>query len=142
MHNCDKGFTLLELMIVVALIMILASIALPAYKDYTIRARVSELVVLADNAKTTITESIINNAGALPNDPCSGVTTAIPPGSKNAQHMTCANANGAVSVTGTALTAGTTLTFTPDVVASAAVGVMWTCAGSGSSAKYYPPECR
>ncbi len=56
MKNTQQGFTLIELMIVVAIIGILAAIAIPAYQDYTVRAKVSELILAADNAKTAVTE--------------------------------------------------------------------------------------
>src|ERR1041384_3861138 len=65
MKRVQKGFTLIELMIVVAIIGILAAIALPAYQDYTIRAKVTEALSLAASAKTAVTESYISN-GALP----------------------------------------------------------------------------
>ena len=58
MKRLQKGFTLIELMIVVAIIGILAAVALPAYQDYTIRAKVSELVLAASSAKVTISENI------------------------------------------------------------------------------------
>src|SRR5690606_37801494 len=61
MKNIQKGFTLIELMIVIAIIAILAAIALPAYQNYTIRARASEALVAADAAKTTVVENANNS---------------------------------------------------------------------------------
>ena len=64
MHNArraaQKGFTLIELMIVVAIIGILAAVALPAYQDYTVRARVSEVIMAASSCRTTITDTVQN----------------------------------------------------------------------------------
>ena len=139
----QQGFTLIELMIVVAIIAILAAIALPAYQDYTVRSRVSELAVIASGAKTTVAENIANNGGTIPSNACAGVDTNIPASATNTASMTCANATGAIAVTGdTTLTKGTVLTFTPTASQSSAVGTTWECVGSGSQAKYYPAECR
>jgi len=63
MHNNAKGFTLIELMIVVAIIGILAAVALPAYSDYTIRAKVSEVILAASSCRTSVTEYIQSESG-------------------------------------------------------------------------------
>ena len=139
MNKLQKGFTLIELMIVVAIIAILAAIALPAYQDYTIRARVSELAVVASGMKATVAENIANNGGTMPADACVGVGATA--STTNMASISCAN--GVITATGDATrTKGTVLTFTPVIASDSAVGTTWSCAGSGSNAKYYPAECR
>lgn len=138
----QKGFTLIELMIVVAIIAILAAIALPAYQDYTIRSRVTELSVMASSFKTTVAENIANNGGELPADACAGVGETA--ATTNMASIECTPGTGAIVVTGDAVrTKGTVLTYEPAVGGdNSAVGTTWTCEGSGSDAKYYPAECR
>jgi type IV pilus assembly protein PilA len=136
--NMQGGFTLIELMIVVAIIAILAAIALPAYQDYTVRSRVSELAVLASGAKATIGENIANEGGTITTTACDGVAT-FATATKNTASLACAS--GVVTVTGTAAAKNVALTFTPNI-GNAAV-IAWSCTTSGSDVyKYVPAECR
>ncbi|EMS4880064.1 pilin, partial [Neisseria gonorrhoeae] len=76
MNTLQKGFTLIELMIVIAIVGILAAVALPAYQDYTARAQVSEAILLAEGQKSAVTEYYLNN-GKWPEDNTSaGVASA------------------------------------------------------------------
>ncbi|MFK3845992.1 pilin [Stenotrophomonas sp. NPDC078853] len=130
----QKGFTLIELMIVVAIIAILAAIALPAYQDYTIRSRVSEMAVLASGAKATIGENIASE-NAINTNACRGVAT-FNTATNNTASLACAD--GVVTVTGTTKAAGVVLVYTPTLVAA---GTNWACS-SASDDKYLPAECR
>jgi type IV pilus assembly protein PilA len=142
MKPTQEGFTLIELMIVVAIIAILAAIALPAYQTYTIRARVAELAVMADGQKTVVAENISNNVGAIgATGNCKGVGATA--ATVNMASLACDDSTGTLTATGTAKAQSTILTFKP--VASAvgsAVGPTWSCVGSNSNAQYYPAECR
>ncbi|WP_340648504.1 pilin [Pseudoxanthomonas winnipegensis] len=141
--NMQGGFTLIELMIVVAIIAILAAIALPAYQDYTIRSRVSELAVMASAVKNTVAENIANNGGVIgTSGNCKGFSGTA--ATKNMKSLACDDTTGEITATGDdVLTKKTVLKFKPSVpTADAAVGTTWTCTGSGSAAKYYPAECR
>ena len=136
-RSVQKGFTLIELMIVVAIIGILAAVALPAYQDYTVRGRVSELAIMASGAKATVRENIANNGGTVGSASCVGVNV-FSTATKNTAKLECAS--GVITVTGTATAKSVVLKYTP----TAGTGrVEWKCtAASAGVYKYVPAECR
>ncbi|HEZ0539809.1 TPA: pilin, partial [Neisseria meningitidis] len=76
MNTLQKGFTLIELMIVIAIVGILAAVALPAYQDYTARAQVSEAILLAEGQKSAVTEYYLNHGEWPANNNSAGVATS------------------------------------------------------------------
>ncbi len=140
MKNVQKGFTLIELMIVVAIIGILAAIALPAYQDYTVRSRVSELAVQASGMKATVGENIAN-LGSIAAGACSGVTLVSSGDAlKNTASSACTDTTGVIVVTGTATAKNVALTFTPTLTANGVIS--WKCTAASTDYKYVPAECR
>ncbi|MCB1919461.1 MAG: pilin [Candidatus Competibacteraceae bacterium] len=141
MNKFQRGFTLIELMIVVAIIGILAAIAIPAYQDYTIRAQVTEAVNLADGLKTPVTDAY-NDAGAW----ASAVSgqRGIPANTSVFGKYTndVAVAAGVITATfgndANAKIAAQTLTLTPSDQGGS---IGWTCA-SAIDPKYLPQACR
>lgn len=145
MKTNQKGFTLIELMIVVAIIGILAAVAIPAYQDYTSRAKISEVMVIGSAAKTAASEFYLS-VGRMPaNTNQAGINTSA----DQSDHLTLisyltANAGAqsvltyTIDVDGNGVAAGTmTLTGTGNNN-----GVQWECAAGTIEAKYLPANCR
>ncbi|SEO84572.1 type IV pilus assembly protein PilA [Luteibacter sp. UNC138MFCol5.1] len=154
MKNIQKGFTLIELMIVVAIIAILAAIAIPAYQDYTIRSQVTEGLSLADGAKTAVAE-YYTNRGTMPQAADSnasvGLAAAASIGGSYAQKVQVGQ-NGVITVTygGTGTfgkkanknLSGATLELSP---ITGAGSIAWSCrkgATTPVAPKYLPSSCR
>lgn len=140
MKNVQKGFTLIELMIVVAIIGILAAVALPAYQDYTKRSHVSEGLALAGGAKTAVTEYYSSN-GEWPNGNAeAGVATSTSITGNAVRSVAVGNADGKITVTfGTKVEAGATLVLAGT---NADGSITWDCTDGTLNSKFRPANCR
>jgi len=136
MKKIQQGFTLIELMIVVAIIGILAAVALPAYQDYSNRAKATELMLAASGARTCVTESVASK-GLVALDACAA---GFQP-TKYATGMTVGAATGVITVTGAIVAAGdSTVVMTPTLTATNDGITTWTCVGT--PAKWMPGSCK
>ncbi|ENS8332839.1 pilin [Neisseria gonorrhoeae] len=100
MNTLQKGFTLIELMIVIAIVGILAAVALPAYQDYTARAQVSEAILLAEGQKSAVTEYYLNHGKWPENNTSAGVASATDIKGKYVESVTVANGVVTADATG------------------------------------------
>ena len=148
-RSIQKGFTLIELMIVVAIIGILAAVALPAYQDYTVRARVTEGLVLSASAKLAVAENAANGK------PFASGWTA-PTGMKNVKSLAIGATAGEITVAYLPNSGGDgkTIIITPTSSGAALVGdtsgstvptggsINWACTTGDLDNKYRPAQCR
>jgi type IV pilus assembly protein PilA len=142
-RSMQKGFTLIELMIVVAIIGILAAVALPAYQDYTVKAKVSEVILAASTCRTAITETVQTASGSLPADGGWGCESASSTSKYVASIATKTDGGGAkVKVTVQGLTPITGDVILVPTVADGKVSE-WKCGTSVAAfMKYLPGSCK
>ena len=143
-RRVQAGFTLIELMIVVAIIGILAAVALPAYRDYTVRAKVSELILAGSSVKLSIAE-YVNSYGAMPTAASLGTSSQVSQYVASVGYVQTSATVGTVTVTASAVEsamAAGTVVLTGTINATS-LGVDWVC-GPGSTilAKYRPASCK
>jgi type IV pilus assembly protein PilA len=140
-RSMQKGFTLIELMIVVAIIGILAAVALPAYQDYTVRAKVSEVILAASSAKTAVAEAAQVNS-AMP----SGASVVETQASQWVSSVTYQQTNasiGVITVTTSQADAkirGKTVLMTGTLQPNGQV--TWVCGPGDIDVKYLPASCK
>jgi type IV pilus assembly protein PilA len=147
-RSMQQGFTLIELMIVVAIIGILAAVALPAYQDYTVRAKVSEVVLAASGGKTAVAESY-QTLGHMPlNQTSAGVTAQVSPYVASVDYAKVADTSATITAVASAKEAKISgkKVVLKGIVSDTTTGVVtWTCdstAGTDIDTKYLPANCR
>lgn len=141
MKRVQQGFTLIELMIVVAIIGILAAVALPAYQDYTVKAKVSEVVLAASTCRTAITEAVQTSSGSLPSADNSWGCESSSPTSKYVAKVETKGTTGKIKVTTRDLPVAGDVILEPELNGSLVNS--WSCGTSVADfKKYLPGSCK
>jgi len=138
MKAIQKGFTLIELMIVVAIIGILAAVALPAYQDYTVRARVSELILAGSGFKTSISEAVQAAGTGNISDASPQLSTLTVAVVGKVSGGSISPTTGVITISGDSTTQNAVVVMTP--TASSGGTLTWVC--SGSPSRFMPASCR
>ena len=138
MKAIQKGFTLIELMIVVAIIGILAAVALPAYQDYTVRARVSELILAGSGFKTSISEAVQAAGTGQISDASAQIVTLTVAVVGKVTGGSISPTTGVITISGDSTTQFAVVVMTP--TASSGGTLTWVC--SGSPSRFMPASCR
>lgn len=135
--NAEKGFSLIELMVTVSIIAVLAALALPAYQDYSVRARVSEAIVSLGAQKNAVMENFVADA-ELTDHVCADITP-MRGATTNVASLSCTG-QGVLVVTTTSVAGSVTLTLSPELNADRLIE--WKCALSEGKPAYVPADCR
>jgi len=139
MKKVQQGFTLIELMIVVAIIGILAAVAIPAYQDYTVRAKVTEGLSLASAGKTAVSEYFASN-GTLPNaNTTAGLAASTSINGPNVASVGVTSSGITVTFRGVPAISGRTMVLGASVTGGS---VLWDCRAGTIEPKYLPSSCR
>ncbi|WP_308185756.1 pilin [Neisseria polysaccharea] len=146
MKAIQKGFTLIELMIVIAIVGILAAVALPAYQDYTARAQMSEALTLAEGQKTAVVEYYSDNGVFPGNNASAGIASSSQiTGKYVAKVEVATNASGA-QITSTMKSSGVNADIkgaTLQLIGESTSGSFkWTCKAGTVKDKFLPSSCR
>ena len=144
MKKIQNGFTLIELMIVIAILGILVAIALPAYQDYTVRARVSEAVAQTAPAKLAVSETAAGKTGGLASVTAANSGFSFVPNSSDYVATIAVADGGTITTTpkDTGAAANPVMSWSP-AQSTATSAINWTCSVSDAEArKYVPAECR
>ena len=130
MKQVQKGFTLIELMIVVAIIGILAAVAIPAYKDYIVKSRMSNVISTTSAVKTAMSLCLQENGAAASCDTAAKLGITLPPATTDLASVTITGTTAAITATGTTAAGGYTYILTPAAPATGDTTINFAISGT------------